>query len=224
MLIRALRSLRRSRSGTSIIEFALVLPLLVIILLGQAELGRYMRYRRHVLAYAKDWAQIYSMQQSVDVSYITGMANVLGELWPELAQDALNQGLNYWALLGINATSIAMTPTVAGCTSGCSYKANVVWDIIAGGQGAQLARTCGQNFTSNPGPITKTNLPPQMYVPTSYVVVDMIFTYVPMFGQSFLPTIPITVHAVSTPRYASPYLSYPTGDWTSWTGGQCPGF
>jgi len=72
------RNLFRSDSGTSLIEFALVLPVLVFLLLGVIEVGRYAYYAILAANAARAGVQ-YGAQSLQDAQDTTGMQNAASQ-------------------------------------------------------------------------------------------------------------------------------------------------
>jgi Flp pilus assembly protein TadG len=98
------RSLTRSDSGSALAEIALVLPMLVLVLLGLIEVGRFGNYTILVGNAARAGVQ-YGAQNTVTAADITGMQN-----------SAKSDGQN---LTGLNATATTFCKCADGSASTC---------------------------------------------------------------------------------------------------------
>ncbi|WP_024475597.1 TadE/TadG family type IV pilus assembly protein [Arthrobacter sp. CAL618] len=74
----------RSEAGAAAVEFALVVPLLLIILLGIVEFGRVFNAQIQVTSAARESVRVMAIQKEVDVAVSTAISSAPG-LNPALA-------------------------------------------------------------------------------------------------------------------------------------------
>ena len=194
--------------ATSAVEFALILPLLLMLLLGSAEFNRYYRYARH-LEYAADTAANMTAQRQAPLTLrdLNFDLNTASWVFRELITEAPASTI-WWQKMGHQFTMVVFTPTVANCKTNCSYVANVAWvwpeyKIKLDG----LIRSCGalQPAADDAAP-SGSAIPARLFGPGSLLVVDMTFDYKPQFGAGFIKPIRLTRQAFYAPRFATPYL------------------
>jgi Flp pilus assembly protein TadG len=204
-----LRHFTRNGSATSAVEFALVLPLFLLILLGSVEFNRYFRFARHLATAADTVGSM--MAQRIGPLGATDAEmdfNSSYEVFREAAQSAATSAS--WAnYMGHQITQVVFKPTVATCTSGCTYVANVAWVwptnyVLLG----SLARVCGTLLGAVAGTAPSgASIPQNLFGPGSMIVVDLTYDYTPLFGSRFLSPMRIVKQAFYAPRFASPYIS-----------------
>jgi Flp pilus assembly protein TadG len=106
------RSSWRSGRGQALVELALILPLLVLLLLGAVEFGRF-AYLAIELANAAKAAAQYGAQKSLNGADVTGMQLVASQDAPEVT----SQCTNFTTTIG--ATSCACVTGGASSASAC---------------------------------------------------------------------------------------------------------
>lgn len=236
-----LRSFRACVSGSIAIEFVLVVPILVGILMGSSELTRYLRAREHLQDYAAMVAyDIAGAAAPVTAETLSEMIQRIGLVAPELIDPSQTAwSANSGAYLAVGITMVAMSPASSTCTSmwaGCAYRGDVAWSFGNNKRScAQLMRAYGST------PNASFNLPSGAFQPNPVVVVDVKATYKPLFANGFnLSAFGNTTHvnlpidaSLSTFSWQSvrnwrgtDTSSYPGLASTSagvWTGTICPG-
>lgn len=70
---------------------------------------------------------------------------------------------------------------------------------------------------------SKTALPADVFGPGSIVVVDIVFSYTPIFGFGLFGTVPIARSAYLSPRYV-PLIKYVVVSGDDGIGAECPGY
>lgn len=209
------------RRGVAAIEFAVVAPLLGMLILGAADLANAtLTYWQLTLA-AQAVGQIAanSAAESNDTNSLskTQAYDAATAAYPVVPSFASASVANY----GVVLTSVYFTPTVAGCTSGCQYTATVAWShTLLGGSAPRL---CG-NLTSvsNNSPPSSTTLPASAFSAAPLLVVDLHYTFYPL-RTTYLP--------VSISMMRSGYFPMRTGTTSQWmtytdptsTQPMCPG-
>jgi Flp pilus assembly protein TadG len=68
----------RNESGAAAVEFALVVPLLLLLLLGIIEFGRVFNAQMQVTAAAREAARVMAIQKQADLSIATAIADTPG--------------------------------------------------------------------------------------------------------------------------------------------------
>jgi Flp pilus assembly protein TadG len=218
-LYRRAKEFCRARQAIAATEFALVLPLLVMLMLGSVEVARVIIAARNVTAVATTASEMLSEGtrpvQYGDLHFASESTMVI---FPQILQDAAQKGISWKNDISISIAGVLFTGLPAGCTTSCtSYTANVVWNS------GPNKRTCGVLLTSaaDTAAPSKTTLPADVFpvVPSpgaSLLVVDIVYNYTPIFGSIFTAlfgsplfgTIPIARSAYLAPRYVqSPSIS-----------------
>jgi Flp pilus assembly protein TadG len=193
-----------SASATALIEFSLILPVLVIMLMSTFELSRFIEFKRHAAAYAQTLVRQFSSFNTNVTNYDLWSTNDVA-LWivPEYTAMRANKGLfNYNDTgRGVQITSVSFQPSVSGCTSSCTYTTGkVMWYYTSGSIGTQ--RQCGTPQTS----VAMATTTPDNTIPSGYfnkgglVIVDIMLTYTPVFS-SVIPERPVYATAYGSPIF-----------------------
>ncbi|KMO13192.1 pilus assembly protein TadE [Methylobacterium platani JCM 14648] len=214
-----MRRFRSSEDGIAAVEVALILPVLMTIMLGGIQIVAYINAVRKVELVVQSISQMVSQTKPPDGS-TTATVNATDlhfsfdaalVLFPYLMGEAKRQGKAWSQVITINYASIRFTQTATTCTdttdqSAC-YRADVVWTSTGTAQPAAgpAYRPCGtpQIAGSNTAPPLRTTLPRSLFSPAAVVVIDVVFTFRPTFGASYLPSLTIARSAYVQPRYAT---------------------
>jgi Flp pilus assembly pilin Flp len=202
----------RAQRGVAAIEFALLMPLLVLMMLSSVELQRYLRIERQLSLAAENIANIVVQRQASDVTKPNFDFDAVYHLFPPGNEDPTNA---WWNYIVHKITNVVFTPTVAGCTSNCTYKANAAWiwpSYDSGFSPGVMARSCGPLTAAASGasPTGKT-IPAAMFGPGSVVIVDIGYRFKPLFGSNLVPPIDLFRQGYANARFASPYIQTPEG-------------
>jgi Flp pilus assembly protein TadG len=197
---RAVARLARERGAVSAVEFALVLPVLICLMMGTVEMNRLAMTGKKAVAAANAIGEMLSSSQTpptaAELQFISDSGMLID---PQVLTDAQVQGVNWWSIMTSTFTSVVFRPTVAGCTVRCRYTANVAWSA-----GAQR-RPCGPlQSVTNGSPYSPTTLPLSLFGPGSTIVVDSQYAYRPLFGDRIAGPRTITRSAYFAPRYIDP--------------------
>jgi hypothetical protein len=233
-LCRRAKEFWRARQAIAATEFALVLPLLLMLMLGSVEVSRVIIAARSVTAVATTAVEMLSQNGTGNVSYVDlhFASDSTMVIFPQILQDAKQKGISWKNDISISMAGVCFgsSPTTCACMPTCTY-ANVVWNS------GSNKRTCGVNLTSAPDTAapSKTTLPADVFGPGSLIVVDIVYNYTPMFGSVFTAlfgsplfgTVPIARSAYLAPRYIQlpRYIKYNntvSGD--DGIGAECPGY
>jgi Flp pilus assembly protein TadG len=192
------------------VEFAIILPVLTLLILGGGEVARYVNVSREItnLAYAQ--ADLVAERQQGSSSLATSDI-IFGEeatplMFPEILLDAARKGLaggnQAWMNdIQFTISSVTFTPTPTGCTSNCTYTAAVTWSY-AQNASKRSCSTAPLKAADTDEP-SLLSLPADVYTSGTLIVVDIAYQYVPVFGGGFISPKWIRRSAYLQPRYNS---------------------
>ncbi len=216
------RRLRADRRGVAALEFALLAPALVVIVLGLYDISKAVIVWWQLSAAAGAIARIgttyAATPDNTNVLSTTQAASASTAIFAVIP--ALAQGPS--SRYGVTMTSVVMTPTVPGCSSNCTYLSNTAWSLAL--QGAAPLRPCGSPGQVADGtPSSSLTLPLDAFTRAPLLVVDVTYDFIPLFNTFF-------GHALTFMETA--YLATRTGNDAAWirlTGpqaaqAQCPGY
>ncbi len=234
-LYRRAKEFWRARQAIAATEFALVLPLLVILMLGSVETARAIIAARDVTAVATTAVEMLSQNGTgkvnyVDLHFATDSTMVI---FPQMLQDAARKGVSWKNDISVSITGVCFSPNGStDCTLPCPSNcvANVVWNS------GSNKRTCGVLLTSasDTAAPSKTTLPADVFGQGSLLVVDIVYNYAPIFGSTFTAlfgsplfgTIPIVRSAYLAPRYIQwpKFIKYAVVSGDDGIGAECPNY
>ena len=211
----AMRRFGANTRAVSAVEFALIFPVLLILMLAGTQLVTYINATRKVELLAQSISQMLSQAQpaqnttvatvnAADLHFSFDSSLVL---FPYLMKDAHRQGLQWWQDIAITFASVAFTQTATNCTgttdlSSC-YAANVVWTSTGTSGGNFRPCTPAQLPADNTAPPSRSTLPRSVFGPGSLIAVDVVFNFQPSFGARFVPAVRIARSMYVQPRYAA---------------------
>ena len=220
--------------GASAIEFSIVFPVLVLLMLAGIQLVVYVNAVRKVELVASSISEMISQAAPPNSQSVTATVNQLDlhfsydstiVIFPYLLKDAAQKGIAWWQDITIDYASIQFTQTSTACgtqqdQSPC-YLANVVWTST--GTVGNNARPCvlPQLPTTSNTP-NRTTLPANVFGPGSIVAIDVAYTFTPTFGGAFLGSYRIARSVYVQPRYATLINFDTTGNDGIAT--KCPGY
>lgn len=205
------------KAGVAAIEFAFLVPIMLLLSLGGFDLGRFVMATEQVGMTAYYIAQMISEAPLSTSATIAGDGTVASAdlqfyhdaamvIFPDVLSDSAAQGIPWSQDIGITMTSIKFKATPTGCTTSCSYVPQVVWS------GGTHPRVCGGTITAAADASTpsSTTLPTDMFGSGSLIVVDITYTFRPYVGSQFLPSFPIARSFYIAPRNV-PTVEYSGG-------------
>ncbi len=212
----------RDRRAVAAMEFALVMPLLILVMAGAFELSRATGTARRLTSAANAAATMLATNTSGSVTYtdLHYAADSMMVNFPAVLRDSATKGIAWGSDITIALAGISFPPTVTGCTSSCTYKAKVVWT------GGAASRACGSSITSvaaSNAP-SATTLPSDLYTavanssggnnaPPFAVVVDVAYSWAPLVFARYFGALTIQRSAYISPRYVTQIAySQITGD------------
>lgn len=214
--------LRTDRRAVAALEFALLAPVLIVVGLSLLDVTNAVTTWWRLAAaadaigrIATTYAATDNNSNSLSTSQAATASTAVFAVIPSLATAPLSR-------FGVTLSSIVMTPTSKSCSGNCTYVANTAWSLVLQGTGA--ARPCGTLAavpdTQPPSPGT---LPVDSFTAAPMLVVDVVYTFTPLFSTLF----------GAGPRFVeAAYLPARTGgnaNWVRLTGAnaasaQCPGY
>lgn len=163
-----------TRSGAALIEFALVVPFLMAMLLGMHETTRLLRASHHMTNFVNTAAyDLAGTSSDVTQSAMRSIIDRIGLMVPEI----IREGTSPWSrspngIVDVGISMIRMTPRDPACQSACNYKAMVAWSF------GNLQRPCGeQTSMSSAAQPTLTDLPIGVFQSGALAVVDLSTDY-----------------------------------------------
>lgn len=224
------RRFRAADEAMAAIEFALILPTLLLILFAGAQVVAFVNATRKVELVAHSISQMISQAMppkntniaQVNAADLHFSYDATLVLFPYVMKDAKRRGLAWWQTISINYAVIRFAARNAACaaktdTSGdlsdC-YEAQVVWTSTGTAQpGGDNYRLCGtaQLPADDDASPSRTTLPRSSFGPGSLVAIDVVFDFEPTFGSGFVPSVRIARSAYVQPRYAS-LVAYDTAN------------
>ncbi|WP_244472233.1 MULTISPECIES: TadE family protein [unclassified Methylobacterium] len=203
------------------IEFALIMPILFAIMLGGIQVVSYTNAARRVDLLARSIGEMISQAvppagaseatvNALDLHFAYDAALVT---FPYVMADAKQKGVQWWQNIAINFASIRFTPVSGNCQASADpsscREASVVWTSTGVHGGGFRTCTPKQTPVDDTNPPSATTLPRSIFGAASIVVVDVVFTFKPTFGENFVPAIKIARTAYMQPRYAT-LINYDT--------------
>jgi Flp pilus assembly protein TadG len=226
--IEAICAFRHSTKAIAAVEFAIVLPVMLVVALGSVETARLMTFSQRINLVANTAVQMLSQTPQCTTSPSPCVpSNLTGTtvgyvaytdlhtaqdsamvIFPQVLQDASQKGISWSSDIQISMSSVRFVATNPSCTTSCTYQAHVVW------YSGPNPRPCGTNLTSaadNATPSattlpqglfpTSSTAPTALYAGSSLLVVDVAYTYTPLFTSKLFGAISMHRSAYMAPRY-----------------------
>ena len=211
--VKRARAFPKQDSGVAFVEFAMIAPFLLFLMLAGFEMGRYVLATQRVAAVANSVAQmlgqtgpsayaVNSNDGAVTDSELTYFQQSAFFTYPDVLLAANQQGVAWTSLLVVNMASVRFNPKPSACTSNCQYQPQVVWSTGW--------RSCTNPISQVPNDSapSASTLPVGIYGPNSQIVVDVQYTFTPAIGAAFLPTMSIVRSVYLSPRNVTIVESY----------------
>lgn len=206
---RAVSEFWSSRSATSLIEFGFALPVLLFLSFAGFETVRYINFSKQLTYLANSVAtMIVERTTPINGNGIIFAFNSALVTFPSMLNDPARNGAVWFNYLSLTFSSVVFTPTVAGCTSGCTYTAKVAWSY-----GTLDTRSCtvAPVAVADTAPPSLATLPQDIFTAGSVIVADVSYPYVPLVWGNFLPSITLTRSIYLQPRYMTTIAMVNTG-------------
>jgi len=211
----------RSQDGVAALEFAMIAPILVMMVIGLYDLTTALIAWRRVTVAALSIAEI-ATGEAASVALYT---NTLSATQASAAASAVYPYLPDLLrpsppAFGVTISSIVMTlPSGSTCTTNCTYAAHVAWSGVFAGTGQ--VRPCDRvQGTSDIGWSKDTDIPSPSTLPSGtnsaapLLVVDVTYTFRPMFFTFIAGNIAMAQSSYLPPRtgLTSAWIQYlPSG-------------
>lgn len=223
---------QRDSGGIAAVEFTLIFPILLGVSAGIFEYSSFVRQSRQLTDTANSIAEIVAADSdstitSTDLHYAVDSTMLT---FPKVLGDSTRKGIAWGNDITISLSGISFTPTVATCTSSCTYVANINWT------GGAKQRVCNSHpsattDTSAPSPTT---LPTSLFTPVAkpsggngpplfVVVADITYTWSPAVFTGLLNSVTMKRSSYINPRYVST-LKYSAGSGDDGFGQACSGY
>lgn len=174
---------RRGRDGVAALEFALIAPVLIVLLGGACDFSGAMTTANRATYVAEGIAQMISQtKDTVDSSTMGEFIRTAPLLDPDILAYARRSGTtDLTKAVNVVVSSVVFIPKVSGCIDSCEYDAQTVFSTTVGGWSV---RPCGA-LGAGTGSLSK--LPKEAFGPSPLVVVDVEMFYRPLMSI-FLPS------------------------------------
>jgi Flp pilus assembly protein TadG len=177
-LLHRLRAFARDDRAVAATEFAMILPVMVLLYAGVVDLNRAAIEGRKVETVSDTIADLVSRQPTQNQLSPASIAAILASATAIMAPYPTSG-------LGMTVTAVSLTPRVGGAC--CD--ATVLWSYAQGG----ALRPCGSRLAQRPAsaPPTPSTIPAAMvattmlgpYTSATMVIADVHDIYKPLFGQ-----------------------------------------
>jgi Flp pilus assembly protein TadG len=221
------------RRGVALVEFATLFPVLVLLLFGAYDLSRGADAVRGLTRLSNSIATMLATNSTGYVNYtnLHYAFDSAAVIFPEVLHDASSKNIAWRNDISISMAGVGFAPTVSGCTAGCTYVSQIYWT------GGSMNRACGTSpAADNAAGSNPLVLPDDLFTPVAtptggnappnfVIVVDVTYSWTPLIGRAFLPSISFQRTAFLAARYAPggvvKYNAIPNDDGF---GKECPGF
>ena len=215
--------LPRSRDGLAALEFALILPVLIIAYTGLYDAATaFLAWQRVIMA-AEAIAEIATAQAvtapNTNILTLAKAQTAASAIYAYMPDTIAAPASSYAVVI----TSVAMTATPSGCTTACTgYAANVAWSgIYQGSYAGASKRACGSGVltsASDTAASSAAQLPADVLNQGDPVlVVDVYYTFNPLFLNVITGSIVMEKTAYFAPRtgLATNWIQYYSASTTS---------
>jgi len=214
----------RDEIGMAIVEFALVFPVLLMLLLALVEVSNAVTANRRLQVVANAMAQMITQSSTGVVNYVDVQFAIDSTmvLFPLVLSDSAQKRISWGNDISVTVSSVVFSLQNPQCTSNCIYNANVAWS------GGAQKRPCNFNLTATADTAAPslTTLPTDVYGPGSLVVADVVYNYTPSVWPNALLTLKLSKSVYLQPRYIPPtsYIHYAVISGDNGVASSCPGY
>lgn len=190
----------RAETGVAALEFALVLPVLMVLFMGTVEVSRYYLIFKRVSNTAASMAQLLASSEKArpdsELNFIAHSLYII----PTIEPDTMAAGGQMWGAHNVSMASVEFVPVRKGCThANCKFDAMVRYTYSVD---PEKKRPCGKaRQEGNISRLDLKSLPSSIYGAGSTLVVDVSYAFKPLFGSRFFNDHKISVSSFMAPRY-----------------------
>ena len=171
-----LKRVRREEDGIAAVEFALILPLMLTLYIGTAEVSNTLMASRKETLVARTLSDLVAQQSSGTALADTDLDSIFAAATAIMAPFS-------GSLLKMSITSVEFVAN-AKATSNTGYDAKPRWTAIRNGG---TERPCAiLTAVANTATPSSTTMPTGIYQSGSVIVADTSYTYTPAFGGTFM--------------------------------------
>lgn len=201
---RRLRRFARRDDGVSAVEFALLAPVLAVMLGGAVELSGAITASNRSTYVADALAEMISrVDHTITASEMKSFVVAAALIDPDIVRYARVSGKPIEEAFKVTVTSVQFKPKIVTCLLlSCDYRAEVVFSYSLNG----TERKC-KNLKASDGEQTSKTLPTKVFGPGSLVVVDVETFYSPVMPIRLANTISFKRSSYFRPRYL-PRVNY----------------
>ncbi len=198
MLKRLLAPFTHSRSGVAALEFALIAPAMIVMLVGGVEVSSAITAANRATFIAETIGELVSRTKGpIGESEMAGFIKMAALIDPNVIRHAANTGKTLEAAVDVTVSSVEFSLADAACERDCTYRADVEFSTSLTGR----KRPCGRLAPgSGSSPST---LPPEVFGPGSIVVVDVVANYEPVLVSVLSETISFHRSTFFRPRHVA---------------------
>jgi Flp pilus assembly protein TadG len=225
----AATGLLKDRSGSPALEFALIAPVMLMLLAGAYDVTRLLLVMRQLSSASLQIVQIATEQSmqpdqtiSLTVQQVYQAQTAIYAVFPRM------QSGNDTSAFSVTLSAAVYTASPANCVPGvtCTYTAKVAWSKALA-LGTQVIRPCGtiSQVTSATRATIGTIPTAGMISVTSMLIADVTYQYMPMFTGTFTGPVSLRHTAFLMPRTgtSTQYVQYDIANGAANTS-VCPGY
>jgi Flp pilus assembly pilin Flp len=200
----------RDASGVSAIEFALIAPILLLLMMASVEFQRYLRTSRQ-LANAADQIATLVAQRSETLPNWDALSEDFDSAYQSFPEAPLRADVGTWrTVLRHRIAQASFSKVSPACTTNCAYNAKMSWMWGSGAAPTGMARQCGALTLAPDGAEPSgDSIPERLVGPGSVIIVDLFFDYYPVFGSTLVQPVTMAKTGYAFPRFVSSFT--PTG-------------
>lgn len=197
------------RSAVAAVEFAIILPILMLMLMGGAELSSYITAANRSTFIPETIGELVSRSdKTLGEKDMAGFIKMAALVDPNVIRYAAATGKALEKAVDVTVSSVAFSLKNPACKKDCVYDAKVVFSEALSG----TKRACGTLQSGEDA--TMSTLPAGTFGPGSIVVVDVVAYYQPLLTSFLDGTVAFRRSTYFRPRQV-PVVNYVKN---------CPGF
>lgn len=175
------RALGADTGGSVVVEFALVVPVMLMLILATFEISKFIQTNNQVVQTASMTGQMVSqLEGRASVAEIQRIWSAAPLIAPEAQRMAARRGAASWnEVFDVTITSVVFRKTEAHCTTDCDYEANVAWSV------GRSPRACGTVAPAGEEESDDTAVPEDLMREGSALLIQTSLPYEPyLVGES----------------------------------------